>query len=193
MGALPHATSLAPLPSTGATGPVFEVRETSLGRGLFACQPIARGTPLFGEDDWADEAEARIFTVLSPAQIDKLSPALRSAFLRYGYNVALDQLSGTFHPEGVRHPVNFMNHSCEPNLGYDGAGAILALRGISAGEEIRMDYGTYSFSFDHEFTCTCGAWGCRGKVRRDDWPSLVRAGLRLPGFMRAEADRVLWG
>ena len=63
----------------------------SLGRGLFACQPIARGTPLFGEDDWADEAEARIFTVLSPAQIDKLSPALRSAFLRYGYNVALEQ------------------------------------------------------------------------------------------------------
>ena len=50
--------------------------------------------------------------------------------------------------------MNFMNHSCEPNLGYDGAGAILALRGISAGEEIRMDYGTYSFSFDHEFTCT---------------------------------------
>jgi len=53
--------------------------------------------------------------------------------------------------------------------------------------------GTYSFSFDHEFTCTCGAWGCRGAVRRDDWKILVRAGLRLPGFMRAEADRLLWG
>jgi hypothetical protein len=30
-------------------------------------------------------------------------------------------------------------------------------------------------------------------VRRDDWKGLVRAGLRLPGFMRAQADRVLWG
>ena len=28
---------------------------------------------------------------------------------------------------------------------------------ISAGEQIRMDYGTYSFSFDHDFTCRCGA------------------------------------
>jgi hypothetical protein len=33
----------------------------------------------------------------------------------------------------------------------------------------------------------------RGRVRRDDWKSLVRAGLRLPGFMRAEVDRILWG
>jgi hypothetical protein len=56
-----------------------------------------------------------------------------------------------------------------------------------------MDYGTFSFSFDHEFNCTCGAWNCRGRVTRDDWRALVRAGLRLPDFMRALADRALWG
>jgi len=176
-----------------AVAHLFEVRETRIGRGLFACQPIARGVPLFSEDDWVDETEARAISVLSPAQLDKLTPALRSAFVRYGYNTALDQITGTFHPEAVRHPVNFINHSCDPNLGYDGRDAIIALRGISGGEEIRMDYGSYSFSFDHEFTCTCGAWGCRGGVRRDDWKSLVRTGLRLPGFMRVEADRILWG
>jgi len=172
---------------------LFEVRETKTGRGLFACQPIARGTALFSEDDWIDETEARAFSVLAPAQIDNLSAALRSAFIRYGYNTALDQVTGTFHSEAVRHPVNFINHGCEPNLGYDGVDSIVALRGISPGEEIRMDYGTYSFSFDHEFTCTCGAWACRGQVRRDDWKSLVRTGLRLPGFMSAEVDRILWG
>src|SRR5690348_1216200 len=58
---------------------LFEVRETKTGRGLFACQPIARGTALFSEDDWIDETEARAFSVLASAQIDKLSPALRSA------------------------------------------------------------------------------------------------------------------
>ena len=172
---------------------LFEVRETKTGRGLFACQPIARGTALFSEDDWIDETEARAFSVLAATQIDKLSSALRSAFIRYGYNTALDQVTGTFHPEAVRHPVNFINHGCEPNLGYDGVDSIMALRGISPGEEIRMDYGTYSFSFDHEFACTCGAWGCRGRVQRDDWKGLVRTGLRLPGFMRAEVDRILWG
>jgi len=193
MGAFPLAKSRDVPPSLDGLGRLFELRETRIGRGLFACQPIARGTPLFSEDDWVDETEARAFSVLTAAQIEKLSPALRSAFLRYGYNTALDEVTGTFQPEAVRHPVNFINHSCEPNLGYDGVDSIIALRVISAGEEIRMDYGTYSFSFDHEFTCACGAWGCRGAVRRDDWKSLVRAGLRLPGFMRAEADRILWG
>lgn len=193
MGALPKAKPRDLQPSLDALGRLFDVRETRTGRGLFARQPIARGTLLFSEDDWVDETEARAFSVLPEAQIEKLSPALRSAFLRYGYNTALDQVSGTFHPEAVRHPVNFINHSCEPNLGYDGMDAIIALRAISPGEEIRMDYGTYSFSFDHEFTCTCGAWGCRSQVRHDDWKGLVRAGLRLPGFMRAEVDRILWG
>ena len=193
MSALAKVKPRNPQPSLDALGRLFEVREIKMGRGLFARQPIPRGTLLFGEDDWVDEAEARAFSVLPAEQIDKLSPPLRSAFLRYGYNMALDQVTGTFHPEAVRHPVNFINHSCEPNLGYDGVDAIIALRTISPGEEIRMDYGTYSFSFDHEFTCRCGAWGCRGAVRRHDWTALVRAGLRLPGFMRAEVDRVLWG
>jgi SET domain-containing protein len=193
MGALPLANARDILPSLHELGQLFEERKTRLGRGLFACQPIARGALLFSEDDWVDEAEARAFSILPAEQIDKLSPALRSAFLRYGYNTALHEVTGTFHPEAVRHPVNFINHSCEPNLGYDGVDAIGALRAIAPGEEIRMDYGTYSFSFDHEFVCACGAWGCRGQVRRDDWKSLVRAGLRLPAFMRAEADRILWG
>ena len=42
-----------PLPSLDALQQLFEVRDTRAGRGLFACQPIARGTPLFSE------AEAR--------------------------------------------------------------------------------------------------------------------------------------
>ncbi len=89
----------------------------------------------------------------------------------------------------MRHPVNFINHSCEPNAGYDGADAIVALRRITAGEEICMDYGTFSFSFDHEFECTCGAWGCRGQVRRTIGTVWCVLGLRLPGFMRALAGR----
>ena len=193
MGALPQAETPAAPPSLAAIEHLFEVRETRIGRGLFACQPIARGISLFGEDDWVDETEARAFSVLTPAQVEKLSPALRTAFVRYGYNTALDQVTGTFHAEAVRHPVNLINHSCEPNLGYDGVDAIVALHGISPGEEIRMDYGTYSFSFDHGFVCRCGAWACRGQVLRDDWRSLVRTGLRLPGFMRTEVDRILWG
>ena len=187
------ATASATPPPVSDAGAPFEVRETGTGRGLFACRAIASGTPLFGEDDWTDEAERRSFSVLSAAQLDNLTPAMRAAFLRFAYNTSPDQIAGTFRPETVRHPSHFINHSCEPNAGYDGRDHIVALRRISPGEEIRMDYGTFSFSFDHGFTCACGVWGCRGSVRRDDWRALVRTGLRLPGFMRVLADRALWG
>jgi len=191
MDALATASATAP-PVSDAEAP-FEVRATAAGRGLFACRSIASGTRLFGEDDWTDETERRNFSLLSAAQLDNLTPAMRAAFLRFAYNTSPEQIAGTFRPEAVRHPSNFINHSCEPNAGYDGEDHIVALRRISAGEEIRMDYGTFSFSFDHNFGCACGAWGCRGAVRRDDWRALVRTGLRLPGFMRARADRALWG
>jgi hypothetical protein len=187
------ATASATAPPVSDTGAPFEVRATPAGRGLFACRVIASGTRLFGEDDWTDEIERRNFSVLSAAQIDNLTPPMRTAFLRFGYNTAPEQITGTFRPETVRHASNFINHSCEPNAGYDGEDHIVALQRISAGEEIRMDYGTFSFSFDHNFSCACGAWGCRGAVRRDDWRTLVRTGLRLPGFMRTLADRALWG
>ena len=183
-----------PPPDLGlACEPLVEVRPIAGGRGVFARRPIAVGTRLFGEDDWADETERRSFSTLSPAQVNDLKPALREVFLRYGYNTAPEKITGTFHPEAVRHPVNFINHACDPNAGYDGADDIVALRGIAAGEEIRMDYGTFSFSFDHAFVCRCGAPWCRGKVTGGDWPELLRTGLRLPGFMRAQADRALWG
>jgi uncharacterized protein len=195
--AQPAPKAAAPVPQPAPPAPkldaLFEARPVPGGRGLFASRPIEKGTRLFGEDEWSDEEERRNFSTLSPQQVQELKPALRSVFLRYAYNTAPDAITGAFRPEAVRHPINFINHSCDPNAGYSGAGEIVALRGIAVGEEIRMDYGTYSFSFDHEFTCRCGASWCRGKVAGNDWPELVRAGLRLPGFMRALADRALWG
>jgi SET domain-containing protein len=192
MDALHHVT--APAPGAVSSGaPLFELRATDGGQGVFARRQIVAGTRLFGEDDWADEEERKRFSKLSRTQVRDLTPAMRGLFLRFAYNTAPEEVSGTFHPEAVRHPVNFLNHSCDPNAGYDGSDHIVALTRISAGEQIRMDYGTYSFSFDHDFTCRCGAPWCRGRVTRDDWPNLVRGGLRLPGFMRKQASKVLWG
>lgn len=153
------------------------------GRCLIARCVIAPGTRLFGEDDFLDDTERAAFVTLSAAAFRALTPERRSAFVCYGYNTAPDEITGAFDLAAVRHPTNFLNHSCDPNAGYDGDGAIVALRPIAAGDEIRMDYGTFSFSFDHEFSCRCGATTCRGKVTAADWPKLLRAGLRLPAFM----------
>ncbi len=192
MSALQASEAARGLPAEELAAP-YELRETVTGRAVFACRSIPSGTRLFGEDDWIDEDERKSFSHVSAEQLEKLTPAVRTTFLRFAYNTTPEEITGSFHPERVRHPVNFINHSCEPNAGYDGADAIVALRRIFAGEEICMDYGTFSFSFDHEFACRCGSPWCRGQVRREDWRELVRAGLRLPRFMRVAADRALWG
>lgn len=181
-----------PLPPQIAAQP-YEARATELGYALFATRDIAAGTALFGEDDWVDEAERAAATTLPAARLQELPEQERRAFIHFGYNTGHDEVTGTFDHAAVRHPVNFLNHSCDPNIGYDGAESIVALRPIAAGTEIRMDYGTYSFSFDHPFACRCGAPNCRGAVRRDDWRKLVRAGLKLPAFMRERVEAALRG
>jgi SET domain-containing protein len=158
---------------------------------LIARRDIAAGTILFGEDSWADEAERRAFVTLSEEEFAALTDERRNVFLRFAYNTGPHEITGTFTPEAARHPTNFSNHSCDPNSGYDGADHIVALKDIRADDEIVIDYGTFSFSFDHAFACRCGAKNCRGKVTRNDWPALVRAGLRLPSFMKDQAARVL--
>jgi SET domain-containing protein len=166
------------------------VRPLAFGKGLFALRRIAAGAVLFGEDEWADETERRSFVTLTTSAFNALPPDRRAIFTRFAYNSAPDAITGTFDPDRVRHPTNFTNHGCDPNAGYDGTDSIVALREIAADEEIRMDYGTFSFSFDHAFTCRCGAANCRGRVTAHDWPALVRAGLRLPAFMQKIADRI---
>src|SRR5437588_2229428 len=138
-----QASLAVPVLPAGEIAPLYELRETVTGRGVFACRAMPTGTYLFGEDDWIDEAERRSFSSLSAEQFEKLTAAIRPTFVRFAYNTAPEQITGTFHPERVRHPVNFINHSCEPNAGYDGAEAIIALRRISSGEEICMDYATF--------------------------------------------------
>ena len=68
-------------------------------------------------------------------------------------------------------PAQFLNHSCDPNIGvkkelnkgqsYD----FVALRDIDEGEEVRFDYETTEYlvgAFEH---CMCGAYNCRGTIK----------------------------
>jgi hypothetical protein len=66
-----------------------------------------------------------------------------------------------------------------------------ARRILGPAREIRMDYGTYSFSFDHELHLHLpGRLGMpAGRLRGTTGKSLVRMGLRHPpGFNSREAE-----
>lgn len=62
----------------------------------------------------------------------------------------------------------FINHSCEPNVGFGGNIVLVAMRDIRAGEELTTDYALFD-DYDGRLTCTCGAAGCRGTITGQDW------------------------
>ncbi len=70
---------------------------------------------------------------------------------------------------GGAETADFINHSCDPNLGLRGQITLVALRDIDVGEEVCFDYATTDCTPYDEFECHCGTPICRGTVRGDDW------------------------
>ncbi len=61
---------------------------------------------------------------------------------------------------------NYINHSCEPNLGFRNGGLVLyALRDIAQGEELTWDYSTSMHEPGVEIACQCESASCRGVIR----------------------------
>ncbi len=71
-------------------------------------------------------------------------------------------------------PVDYINHSCEPNSGFGGQIFLIAMRDIDAGEQITFDYcmvlsKAKNVNEDYRFKCNCGTKTCRNFVTWDDW------------------------
>jgi hypothetical protein len=58
----------------------------------------------------------------------------------------------------------FLNHSCEANARVEKFD-LIAVRAISAGEQITFDYDANEWDMRSPFRCACGAVTCRGLVR----------------------------
>ena len=82
-------------------------------------------------------------------------------------------------PEEVDDMSVFINHSCDPNVGFRGQVVYVAMRDIAAGEELCHDY-AMERSDDYALECHCGSALCRGKVSGDDW--------KLPELQQRYAD-----
>ena len=82
-------------------------------------------------------------------------------------------------PEEVEEMSVFINHSCDPNVGFRGQVVYVAMRDIRAGEELCHDY-AMERSDDYMLDCHCGSRLCRGKVSGEDW--------RLPELQQRYGD-----
>jgi hypothetical protein len=66
-------------------------------------------------------------------------------------------------------PIHFGNHSCDPTLWHVGPYEVATRRGVAAGDEATVDYGTVSGADGFRMACRCGAAACRGEVTSVDW------------------------
>lgn len=62
----------------------------------------------------------------------------------------------------------YLNHSCEPNVGFGGNVLLVAMRDVAAGEELTTDYALFD-DYDGRLDCGCGTPSCRGVVDGHDW------------------------
>ena len=84
----------------------------------------------------------------------------------------------------------FINHSCEPNVGFAGNVVLVAMRDVVRGEELTTDYALFDDS-DEQMECRCGAGTCRGIISGRDWkrPDLQhKYGRYFSTYLRDRAD-----
>ena len=152
--------------------------------GVFAVRPIAAGAVLIHR--WHDEYYKGMagWVLYAVGDIEALSAPHRAAVMRYGLDHDFGFIYGP--SEGVA-PVtldNFINHACEPTLGYDGAGNVVSRRDLAVGHELTLDYGGFVVNYDEPFACACGAAACRRRVTRHDWRALARSPGSVAPFVR---------
>ena len=62
----------------------------------------------------------------------------------------------------------FINHSCEPNVGFGGNVVLVAMRDVDPGEELTTDYALFD-DYEGGMDCSCGTPSCRRRIDGLDW------------------------
>lgn len=137
--------------------PDIEIKDSPIqGKGLFTKVPIKKGTAIWvsrGEEPYDEkvytDGEFKKFTewcILNSKEWDAVANG--------------DGTHTAAISDRVKHPSNYGNHSCEPNLDKNH----VALRDIETGEELTLNYAQFSEK-DWSMKCNCGSKNCTGIVR----------------------------
>lgn len=133
----------------------IEIRDDTLaGRGVVALTEIAR-----------DEVVAiKAGNIITRAELAQATAAAGDMALQIEDDFYIAPRTA----DEVAEMSVFINHSCDPNVGFRGQVVYVAMRDIKAGEELCHDY-AMERSDDYSLDCHCGSALCRGKVTGRDW------------------------
>ncbi len=137
--------------------PKTEVRESNRikGRGLFAKKAIKKGEIIAIKGGH----------ILNSEEYNELENIPKQYCLQIEDNFFI----GPKTEEEIKENAIFINHSCEPNVGFDGQVNYITLRDIMQGEELYHDYAMCFTARNYDFKCTCGTKNCRGTITDNDW------------------------
>jgi uncharacterized protein len=144
---VPVSSYITPKARKGAASPIE-------GRGLVAIAPIAAG----------ELVAIKGGHIVTTAILHSLPDRLQNSEIQIADGFHLVALE-----EAEYEPVMlFLNHSCEPNVGFAGNTVLVAMREISPGEELTTDYALFD-DYDGSMECQCRTSSCRGTIAGRDW------------------------
>jgi len=136
------------------TKPYIMKGNSIAGYGIYASRDIKKGEIIF-------QGEGKSQRVITKRYVDKnWNEDDKLHFRRYAYPVSeelfilWDEDPAEWAPQ---------NHSCDPNAAFDGLN-VLALKNISKGQELTLDYAQFLDENMEPFDCQCGSLGCRGRI-----------------------------
>lgn len=124
----------------------IEIRDSGIeGKGLFAAEPIKEGERI-------QYIRGPMFKKVVRGNEEAMSIMNSIGVGRYSW---IDT-DGT--------PFRYINHSCEPNAAIVGTKMVVAMKDISQGEEITIDYSMTDADPFWHMDCSCGTRTCRGRI-----------------------------
>lgn len=152
--------------------PKIEVRASGLeGRGVFALSKIEKG----------EVVAIKAGHIITSGEIAKITRSVGD----YALQIHDELYLGPRSKDELEQMAIFINHSCDPNVGFSGQVVYVAMRDIEPGEELCHDY-AMERSDNYSLDCHCGSNCCRGKITGDDWkrPDLQkRYGNRFSSYI----------
>ena len=135
--------------------PKTEIRNSPIhGKGLFARAQIKQGEIVAVKGGY----------ILNQQQWAAIEPTLGSAEIQIAEQLFIAPVH-IDHREGA---MLYTNHSCDPNIALQGQIVFVAMRNISANEELTHDWATTD-DLDYKMHCNCGSANCRGTITGKDW------------------------
>lgn len=125
------------------------------GTGVFATVPFSVGDLIF-----------RLGGALLTPNLRNTNAVIPSTSTAVAEQVLLSEVA-----QSERDLSDYLNHSCEPNIGFSDAITLVATRTIDANAEVTIDY-VYCEADEAwalKTPCACKSLFCRGTVTGSDW------------------------